>query len=108
MALARPALAALSVLALAFVPGVQAAPAPASAQVVLYKDATSNPPAQTRKRERELNFSATHRYRHAVGGFAAHLTEAQVDDLRNDPAVAAVVPDRPVHADLLPVAAGET
>jgi subtilisin len=107
MALTRPALAALVLLSLA-VPAAHAAPEDATPQIVVYRDGTENPPAQTRKRERELGFAASQRYRHAVAGFAARLSARQIARLRDDPAVADVVPDRPVQADSLPVAPGET
>ncbi|MEA2494651.1 MAG: hypothetical protein QOJ29_2562, partial [Thermoleophilaceae bacterium] len=107
MALTRPALAALVLLSLA-VPAAHAAPEDATPQIVVYRAGTENPPAQTRKREREFGFAASQRYRHVVAGFAAHLSTRQIARLRDDPAVADVVPDRPVQADSLPVATGET
>ncbi len=75
---------------------------------MVYRADVPNPPAQTRKREAALGFDTSQRYLHALHGFAARLTGPQLAALRNDPSVAAVVPDRPVHADSVPVAAGET
>lgn len=43
--------------------------------------------------ERSGGFSATTTYGHALSGFAAPLTPAQVSELRSDPAVTSVVPD---------------
>src|SRR3954451_3048993 len=109
MALTRPALAALLLLVLAVPTGANGAePVRATPQIVLYADGVANPSGATRAREHELGFSATQRYRHAIAGFAAPLTQRQVARLAADPAVAAVVPDLPVHADSVPVTAGET
>ncbi len=53
---------------------------------------------ETAARERRGGFRSTLRFRHSVEGFSARLTAGQVGDLRADPDVAAVVPDRPVRA----------
>src|SRR5436190_3922717 len=106
MALTRPALAAAALLTFAAPTAASAAPAPTTAQIVLYKGEVPNPPAQTRNREQQLGFHARLRYRHALGGFAARLTAHQADELRSDPAVAAVVPDSPVSVQGSPVAPG--
>jgi subtilisin len=103
----RPILAAVGVL-LALAPASASASPSASrttAQIVIYKD-VSNPSAETQTRERDLGFTATQRYRRVVEGFAARLTADQVQRLRQDPAVAQVVPDRPVHADSVPLIDG--
>lgn len=90
------------------------APEPASAQagtgryIAIYADEVRAPAAATRRRERAQGFRAEHRFASAVKGFAAPLSRGQVRELRGDPAVAAVVPDRRVRATrLVPVAAGE-
>ena len=64
--------------------------------------------AATDAREQELGFTSDHRYRAAVDGFAAKLSDAQVDALESDPAVAFVQQDRYVQAsDWVPRVAGE-
>jgi subtilisin family serine protease len=101
----RPILAAAGVL-LALAPA-SASASGATAQIVIYND-VSNPSAETQTRERDLGFTATQRYRRVVEGFAARLTAQQIESLRQDPEVAQVVPDRPVHADSTPLAPGGT
>jgi subtilisin len=66
--------------------------------VVVYGGSAGDPSTETSQRERAHGFKAKLRYRHAVEGFAARLTPAQVRRLQADPEVAAVVPDRRVHA----------
>jgi subtilisin family serine protease len=100
----RPILAAVGVL-LALAPASASASRATTAQIVVYKD-VSNPSAETQTRERDLGFTATQRYRRVVEGFAARLTAQQIESLRQDPEVAQVVPDRPVHADSVPLVAG--
>jgi subtilisin len=76
-----------------------AAPTASADEIVLLKNGTDRSVAgETAERERELGFEAEHRYSHALRGFAADLSAEQVAELRADPDVAAVVPDRPVHA----------
>ena len=99
MALTRPALAATALLCLVLTSGAHAASLRTSPQIVVYRAGVADTPAQTRKRERDLGFSARQRYRHALHGFAARLTDAQAEQLRRDPEVAQVVPDRPVSVD---------
>ncbi|MEA2256194.1 MAG: hypothetical protein QOG35_2239, partial [Solirubrobacteraceae bacterium] len=76
--------------------------------IVVYKDSVSSVNRETDDQERRGGFQARFRYGHALKGFAATLTPRQVDRLNADPAVAAVVPDRPVHAlGYTPLAPGE-
>ncbi|MDQ3934010.1 MAG: S8 family serine peptidase, partial [Actinomycetota bacterium] len=60
--------------------------------------AAGEPGAETAQRERRHGFKSRFRYRHAVEGFSARLSASQVARLKADPEVAAVVPDRRVHA----------
>jgi subtilisin len=76
-----------------------AAPAASADEIVLLKNGTDRSVGgETAERERDLGFEAEHEYSHALRGFAADLSDEQVAELRADPEVAAVVPDRPVHA----------
>jgi hypothetical protein len=47
--------------------------------------------------QRELGFRAERTYRHAVRGFSAQLTPAQVTGLSRDPSVSSVVEDTPME-----------
>ena len=83
---------------------------PASPYVVLYR---ANPrPYEveylTRVREWRYRFVARFRYRSAVKGFAARLNERQIEKLRADPAIDAIVPDAEFVGDgTQALAAGE-
>src|SRR5687768_8613319 len=66
--------------------------------IVVYEDSVEAAGKETDKREDALGFDTRFRYREAVKGFAARLSDAQVKQLRGDAAVDFVVPDRPVHA----------
>jgi subtilisin family serine protease len=66
--------------------------------IVVYEPSVDAPAQETAERERRQGFRSTLRYRRAVEGFAARLTDRQVDRLEADPEVAAVVPDRRVRA----------
>jgi len=110
MRLARPfPLLAAAALALCGVaPAAASPPPPARGWIVTYRSAVSRPAEATSQREHAIGFRARHRFGTAVHGFAARLDDAQVRDLRADPAVRSVTPDIPVHALGEPVAAGET
>jgi subtilisin family serine protease len=70
---------------------------------------TLNVAVQTSRLERAYGFRTRYRYRHALKGFAATLTERQVARLRRDERIASISRDRVVQARAarLPVAAGE-
>ncbi len=76
--------------------------------IVVYEDSAGHVRAATDAREAELGFTSALRYRSAVNGFSAELTDAQVDALKRDPAVDFVQADRVAHAsDFVPRIAGE-
>jgi hypothetical protein len=67
-------------------------------EIVVLKDPDASVAAETKERQSELGgFAVEHRYDAGVEGFAADLTPEQVRELRSDPEVAAVVPDRRVR-----------
>lgn len=96
-------LAALATLLAALVPGTalaqgRSAEAVPGSYIVTYDDDVSDPGAATTARERRGGFKAVHRYRHALKGFSARLSQRQVDELRADPAVRSVVRNLRVRA----------
>ncbi len=94
-----PRLLAAAIAAAASFSAVPAtAGAAAGDYLVIYDRSVSSPAAETARQERARGFNARFEYGHAVKGFAARLGPGQVEALRDDPDVAAVVPDRPVHA----------
>lgn len=77
--------------------------------VVVFKSTVGSVNRETDQRERTDGFKARFRYGHAIKGFAASLSPAQVAKLRADPEVAAVSADREVFASAaVPLAGGET
>ncbi|MBA2342037.1 MAG: protease inhibitor I9 family protein, partial [Thermoleophilaceae bacterium] len=66
--------------------------------IVLYRRSLAAPGETTERLEREQRFRTKLRYGRALKGFAAKLSPGQVEQLREDPAVASVTPDRVVHA----------
>ena len=75
--------------------------------IVVLEDSVGSVSNQLAEHERREGFSARRVYRTALKGYSAKLTRAQVSDLRADPQVASVEPNRIVHAtDLL--ASGES
>jgi subtilisin len=74
-----------------------AAPAGAAdkaSYIVVYRGSVDSVDRETDKHERAKGFRAKFRYRHAVKGFAAQLTEDEVQELESDPDVAFVSLDR--------------
>jgi subtilisin family serine protease len=83
---------------LAALPATPAAAAETGAWIVVYEHEVDSVDRATDARERRRGFRSRLRFRRAVEGFSARLTADQVRELRADPAVEAVVPDRPLHA----------
>ena len=80
----------------------------AGSYIVVYNQQAGSVGAATDAREAALGFRTTHRYRSALNGFSAELTDGQVNALESDPAVDFVQADRVVHAtDFVPRVAGE-
>jgi subtilisin len=76
--------------------------------VVVYRDAVQQPAAKTERLEQARGFESRFRYGKALKGFAARLNDRQVAELRTDPDIAFVSPDRPVRAaGTVPLASGE-
>ncbi|HYH58386.1 MAG TPA: S8 family serine peptidase [Thermoleophilaceae bacterium] len=76
--------------------------------VVVYDGSAESVRAETDTREAKLGFETDLRFRHALRGFAGALTPGQARELRRDPDVARVVPDRVVQATAqVPVAGGD-
>ena len=119
----RPVLALLCVLAVLPVAGAfgqspdrQAAERTKPAQdsalpgqyIVVYEPSVPSADTETDRHERTKGVRAKLRFRKAVKGFAARLSDSQVRKLRTDPEVAFVAPDRRVKATgAVPLAAGE-
>ena len=112
------ALVALALTALA--PSAAAAPpsgkgkargakAVGGAYIVVFRGSVESAGTKTERLERSKGFKSRLRYGKAVKGFAARLAQRQVDELRSDPEVAFVAPDRPVKAlGSVPLASGDT
>ena len=75
--------------------------------IVVLEDSVQSVSRQLAEHERRDGFTAHHVYRTALKGYSAKLTPAQVLDLRRDPQVASVEPNRIVRATS-PLAAGES
>src|SRR3954466_14599865 len=69
-----------------------------SRYIVLYNRSLASVTHETDGLERQQGFRSERRYAHAVKGFAARLTGAQVSDLKADPQVASVTADREIQA----------
>ena len=73
--------------------------------IVVYRSSVGDPRDKTDRLERARGFRAAKRYERALEGFAATLSPAQVEALRDDPDVDFVSPDRPVRTQgIVPLA----
>jgi len=108
-----PMLAALVAALTVVAPAVAGRPPAASnviegQYIVVYKRSVRSPSAETYARERRLGFESEHRYRRALEGFSAKLSQAQLAKLRSDPEVDFVSEDRRVSAsDNVPLMSGD-
>jgi subtilisin family serine protease len=94
---------------LAFPGGAGASAGATRSYIVVYNNSVANVNRETDALEQADDFSSHFRYRSAIKGFAADLTDKQVAELRGDPAVASISLDREVHAlGTQPLAPGET
>ena len=92
------AAAASAVLAAPAASATAASPDLDNAYIVVLASSAGSTDAATDELERRRGFRARLRYRRALRGFAARLTDGQAARLREDPEVASVTPDRPVKA----------
>ena len=74
------------------------AASPRYGYVVVFRDSVRDPGARTDQLERTHGFASDLRYAHALKGFAAQLSSAQLARLAADPDVAFVSPDATVEA----------
>jgi subtilisin family serine protease len=101
-------LVVLAVLVGAVVPGVASADETKPYIVVFEASSAAGARAATSDIASDEHFATTQRYDDAVHGFAAKLDAHDLDVVRDDPRVAAVVPDKPVKATaLVSLAAGD-
>jgi subtilisin len=97
-------------LAAAFLALPAVAAADTARPYIVVFERSSAPAARVATREivADQDLTTTQRYDDAVHGFAAKLDSGDVRELKNDPRVAEVVPDKPVRAlGLVPLASGD-
>jgi subtilisin len=76
--------------------------------IVVLRDSVRSADAETARLERVHGFRSEQVYEHALKGFAARLGERQLDQVRADPDVAFVSPDRAVQiATRVPLLSGD-
>ena len=105
----RRATLCAALLAMALLPDVAAA-AGSERYVVVYRATVAHPDAATSALEGKHDFKSTHRYRSALRGFSARLSDAQAAALRDERIVDFVQEDARVTAagETAPLLAGET
>ncbi len=91
--------------ALASTSGAASATGTAASYIVVFKKTVTNPGAVATAQGRAHGFQARFVYSHALKGYAASLSPAEVSTIAADPNVSYVVPDAPVHAAAFPCAA---
>jgi subtilisin len=76
--------------------------------IVVYRDSLAGVDRETGRLEHSYGFQSDHRYRYALKGFAARLSDAQLARIRRDGNVAFISPDQPVQAvGTAPLAPGD-
>ncbi|WP_051222804.1 S8 family serine peptidase [Conexibacter woesei] len=104
----RTLLFALLVVASLVLPAVAAADTARPYIVVFERSSAPAARAATSEIAEDQDLTTTQRYDDAVHGFAAKLDSGDVRELKNDPRVAEVVPDKPVRmTSLVPLASGD-
>jgi subtilisin family serine protease len=109
-AVARCAALALAILSAAVPAAATAAPGTPAPRpyIVVFKTAVTHPLQLTGRLQTRLKFTSRFRYTAALKGFSAALTAAQLTELRSDPQVSYVTPDRRVFASgMVSLAPGE-
>ena len=77
--------------------------------IVVFERSVDRPGRVTERLESAEGFETDLRYRHTLEGFSAELSLSQVADLRADPRVAFVAPDRTMHTTgTVPLLAGDS
>ena len=100
--LALGSVLSLLLAAIVSVPAVGAAPA--GGYIVVFKDSVGSPGVVAAEQARTRGLAVEHVYSHALKGYSAVMTAADVQVLQADPRVAYVTRDRPVQiaAQVLP------
>ncbi|MDP8956803.1 MAG: S8 family serine peptidase [Actinomycetota bacterium] len=76
--------------------------------IVIFRNTVRDPKGKTDRLQAVAGFRAAHRFRNAVKGFSAKLSQRQLEKLQSDPDVAFIVEDRPVKAVApAPIATGD-
>ena len=80
----------------------------AQSYIVAYANGVRDVRGKTDRLEASIGFQASHRFSHALNGFAARLSPQQLQRVKGDPDVLVVSEDRPVKAlDVSPLSSGE-
>src|SRR4051794_19780874 len=88
----------LAIVAFAAAAGSAAAAAIPGRYIVVLNDSVSAPGQVAREHANRDGARVSHIYSHALKGYSATIPANRLDDVRSDPRVASVSPDREVHA----------